>query len=151
MKNLPGMPGTASGLVLRIGQFMFAGASVAVMVSGKNFSNYTAFCYLVAAMGLQFLWSFGLAALDAYALLIKRGLRNPVLVSLFVVGDWVTATLSLAAACSTAGVTVLFDNDLKFCAQTHCHRFQISAAMAFMSWVLIGLSSLVTFWLLANG
>ena len=49
--------------------------------------------YLVAAMGLQFLWSFGLATLDAYALLIKRGLRNPILVSLFVVGDWVSTPL----------------------------------------------------------
>ncbi|XP_057863062.1 CASP-like protein 5B1 isoform X4 [Cryptomeria japonica] len=121
------------------------------MVTGEEFSSYTAFCYLVAAMGLQFLWSFGLATLDAYALLIKRGLRNPVLVSLFVVGDWVTATLSFAAACSTAGVAVLFDNDLGYCAQTHCRRYQISASLAFASWLLIGLSSLITFRLLATG
>lgn len=40
-------------------------------------------------MGLQLLWSFGLACLDAYALRIKKDLRSPVLASLFVVGDWV--------------------------------------------------------------
>jgi len=40
-------------------------------------------------MGLQFLWSFGLACLDIYALRRKRDLQNPILVSLFVVGDWV--------------------------------------------------------------
>ncbi|XP_057872971.1 CASP-like protein 5B1 [Cryptomeria japonica] len=106
--------------------------------------------YLVAAMALQFLWSFILAILDLYALLIKRGLNNSVLLSLFVVGDWVTATLSLAAACSAAGVTVLLYNDLSYCDQIHCHRYQLSAAMAFLSWLLVGISSLLTFWLLAS-
>lgn len=47
------------------------------------------FSYLIASMGLQMLWSFGLACLDIYALRRKRDLQNPVLVSLFVVGDWV--------------------------------------------------------------
>ncbi|KAL0338276.1 UNVERIFIED_CONTAM: CASP-like protein 5B3 [Sesamum angustifolium] len=63
--------------------------SIGVMVSALGFSNFTAYCYLIASMGLQALWSFGLACLDIYALRIKRDLRNPVLVSLFVVGDWV--------------------------------------------------------------
>ncbi|MBA0651061.1 hypothetical protein Goklo_018431 [Gossypium klotzschianum] len=44
------------------------------------------FSYLTASMGLQLLWSFGLACLDVYALRRKRDLQNPVLVSLFVVG-----------------------------------------------------------------
>jgi len=43
-------------------------------------------------MGLQVLWSFGLACLDIYALRRKRDLQNPILVSLFVVGDWVIVT-----------------------------------------------------------
>lgn len=47
------------------------------------------FSYLIASMGLQGLWSFGLACLDIYALRRKRDLQNPILVSLFVVGDWV--------------------------------------------------------------
>ena len=45
MKELIGSPGTASGLVLRIGQCMFAAASIGVMVSAIGFSNYTAFWY----------------------------------------------------------------------------------------------------------
>lgn len=40
-------------------------------------------------MGLQVIWSFGLALMDAYALAKKRVLHNPILVSLFVIGDWV--------------------------------------------------------------
>jgi hypothetical protein len=46
--------------------------------------------YLIASMALQLLWSFGLACLDIYSLKTKRDLHNPVLVSLFVVGDWVS-------------------------------------------------------------
>ena len=45
--------------------------------------------YVIASMGLQVTWSFMLALLDAYALLRKKMLHNPILVSLFVVGDWV--------------------------------------------------------------
>ncbi|XP_038701516.1 CASP-like protein 5B2 [Tripterygium wilfordii] len=66
-------------------------------------------------MGLQLLWSLGLACLDVYALRGKRDLQSPVLVSLFVVGDWVTSILSLAAACSSAGVAVLYAKDLHVC------------------------------------
>lgn len=48
------------------------------------------FCsYLIASMGLQVIWSSGLALMDAYALLRKKVIHNPVLVGLFVVGDWV--------------------------------------------------------------
>ncbi|KAL5991731.1 hypothetical protein ACLOJK_012642 [Asimina triloba] len=108
--------------------------------------------YLIASMGLQVLWSLGLACLDIYALRIKRDLQNPILVSLFVVGDWVTATLSLAAACSSAGVTVLFTRDINYCKEHDlpCGRFQISIAFAFITWLLIAVSSLVTFWLLVD-
>lgn len=49
------------------------------------------FCsFLIASMALQIIWSFVLALLDAYALLKKKVLLNPVLISLFVVGDWVS-------------------------------------------------------------
>ncbi|XP_052174129.1 CASP-like protein 5B2 [Diospyros lotus] len=153
MKELLGRPGTVSGLVLRIGQCFFAASSIGVMVSAFGFSSYTAFCYLIASMGLQVLWSFGLACLDVYALRIKRDLQNPVLVSLFVVGDWVTATLSLAAACSSAGIAVLYARDLDFCKdQTNlpCSRFQVSVALAFITWLLIAISSHVMFWILAS-
>ncbi|KAG5068856.1 hypothetical protein JHK85_001233 [Glycine max] len=110
-------------------------------------------CYLIASMGLQVLWSFGLACLDIYALRRKRDLQNPILVSLFVVGDWVTATLSLAAACSSAGIVVLYTRDLTACATSKhltCNRYQISVAMAFVTWVLTAMSSHVMFWILAS-
>lgn len=41
MKNLRGMLWKTSGLMLRVGQFIFARASIVVMVTGNNFSNYT--------------------------------------------------------------------------------------------------------------
>ncbi|OWM81788.1 CASP-like protein 5B2 [Punica granatum] len=153
MKELIGGPGTLSGLLLRIGQSAFAAASIGVMVAAIGFSGYTAFCYLIASMGLQVLWSFGLACLDVYALRRKRDLQNPILVSLFVVGDWVTATLSLAAACSSAGVVVLYARDMDFCRGqmfSSCRGFQISVALAFITWVLIAISSHVMFWILAS-
>ncbi|KAH9736133.1 CASP-like protein 5B2 [Citrus sinensis] len=123
------------------------------MTSAAGFSSYTAFCYLIASMGLQMLWSFGLACLDIYALRRKRDLQNPVLVSLFVVGDWVTAMLSLAAACSSAGVVVLYAKDLNFCRPQNnlaCHSFEVSVILAFITWLLIAVSSHVMFWILAS-
>jgi hypothetical protein len=49
------------------------------------------FCssYLVAAAGLQSLWSLSLAIIDIYALLVRRSLQNYQVVSLFAVGDGV--------------------------------------------------------------
>ncbi|XP_035844700.1 CASP-like protein 5B2 isoform X2 [Helianthus annuus] len=95
MKDMFGSPGSVSGLMLRIGQCLCAAASIGWMVSASGFSSYTAFCYLIASMGLQVLWSFGLACLDVYALRIKKDLQNAVLVSLFVVGDWERVTCSI--------------------------------------------------------
>ncbi|XP_028772983.1 CASP-like protein 5B2 [Neltuma alba] len=153
MKRLLGGPGTITGLMLRLGQCAFGAASIGVMVTAFGFSSYTAFCYLIASMGLQVLWSFGLACLDIYAVRRKRDLQNAILVSLFVVGDWVTATLSLAAACSSAGIVVLYSKDLNFCkAQKNlpCRKYQISVAMAFITWVFTAISSHVMFWILAS-
>ncbi|KAB2010941.1 hypothetical protein ERO13_D10G235500v2 [Gossypium hirsutum] len=146
-----GSPGKLSGLLLRIGQCFSAAASIGFMVSAHGFFNSTAFCYLIASMGIQVLWSFGLACLDFHALRSKTNLHNPVLVSLFVIGDWVTATLSLAAACSSAGVTVLYSRDLGYCRspQIPCSHFKASILFAFISWFLLAVSSHVTFWLLA--
>lgn len=41
-----GSPGSVSGLLLRLGQCLFAVGSIAVMVSASGFSNYTAFWYV---------------------------------------------------------------------------------------------------------
>ena len=63
----------------------------------------------------------------------------------------VTATLSLAAASSSAGIVVLYAKDLDVC-KSHknlpCNMFQISIALAFITWALIAMSSHVMFWIL---
>lgn len=41
--DIPGTPGTFTGLVLRISQCVFAAASISYMVSSGAFFNYTAF------------------------------------------------------------------------------------------------------------
>uniref|UniRef100_A0A0E0JR02 CASP-like protein n=1 Tax=Oryza punctata TaxID=4537 RepID=A0A0E0JR02_ORYPU len=153
MRELAGSPGTWSGLSLRVGQLVFAAASVCATASALGFAAYTAFCYLIASMGLQALWSLGLACLDCYALKFKKDLHSAVLVSLFVVGDWVTAILSFAASCSAAGVVVLFDRDIYACRrdpQLPCGRFELATACAFLSWAFSATSALVMFWLLAS-
>ncbi|PPD82132.1 hypothetical protein GOBAR_DD20949 [Gossypium barbadense] len=65
----------------------------------------------------------------------------------------VTAMLSLAAACSSAGIIVLYARDLDFCkAQSHilCRQFEISIILAFITWLLIAMSSHLMFWILAS-
>ncbi|KEH42705.1 hypothetical protein MtrunA17_Chr1g0186551 [Medicago truncatula] len=152
MKDFPGTPGTVLGLILRLSQFIFAAGSIAFMVSSSSFFNFTAFCYLIAAMGLQAIWSFVLALMDAYAVVRRKVLHNPVLVCLYLVGDWATSTLSLAAACSSAGITVLFFNDLRHCYfGEECRNYQLSVVCAFLSWIPISISSLIMLWLLAAG
>ncbi|XP_051121465.1 CASP-like protein 5B1 [Andrographis paniculata] len=153
MKEMFGSPGKKSGLMLRMGQCLFAAASIGVMASASGFSTTTAFCYLIASMGLQLLWSFGLACFDIHALRFNKDLYNHIVISLFVVGDWVTAALSLAAACSSAGVIALFTRDTTICAvetRFSCNMFQISVAFAFAAWFLLAISSCVMFWLVAS-
>ncbi|CAN6849607.1 unnamed protein product [Brassica oleracea] len=106
--------------------------------------------YLVAATGLQSLWSLALATVDVYAILVKRSLQNRRLVSLFAIGDGVTSTMTFAAAFATAGITVLIDNDLNSCSANHCVQFETSTAIAFISWFAALPSFLFNFWSLAS-
>ncbi|XP_078151698.1 CASP-like protein 5A1 [Carex rostrata] len=150
MKDFPGMPGTLGGLLLRIAQFVFAVAALSVMASTSDFTSVTAFCYLVAAVILQSIWSLSLAIVDIYALLVKRCLRNSRVLSLFTIGDGITSTLTFAAACASAGITVLIGNDLNICAENHCASFETATAMAFISWFAVSPSFLLNFWSLAS-
>lgn len=52
-----------------------------------NFMFIFDFSYLIAAMGLQVLWSFGLACLDINALRLNKDLHNHIFLSLLAVGD----------------------------------------------------------------
>ncbi|KAH9602326.1 hypothetical protein KSS87_010908 [Heliosperma pusillum] len=143
MKKFAGTPGTMTGLSLRIAQFLFAAASIVSMASTSSFFNFTAFCYLIAAMGLQVTWSLGLALLDAYAVLSQQVLHNPIMV---------TATLSLAAASASGGIAVLYFHDLGGCIiGDECQKYQLSVAFAFLSWITVFISSLIMFFLLAAG
>uniref|UniRef100_M1CL54 CASP-like protein n=1 Tax=Solanum tuberosum TaxID=4113 RepID=M1CL54_SOLTU len=108
MKELFGGPGKVSGLVLRMGQCLFAAASMVVMASSHGFATCTAFCYLIAAMGLQVIWSFSLACLDIHALRLKRDLRNYVFLSLLVIGDWVIFSFLFSILCIDAYQWVIF-------------------------------------------
>ncbi|XP_077227278.1 CASP-like protein 5A1 [Tasmannia lanceolata] len=150
MKDIQGMPGTPGGLALRFFQFLFAILALYVMVSTSDFTSVTAFCYLVAAVILQSLWSLSLAIVDIYALLVKRCLRNSWIVSLFAIGDGITSTLTFAAACASAGITVLIGNDLGKCAQYYCARFGTATFMAFISWFAVSFSFLFNMWSLAS-
>ncbi|XP_076919760.1 CASP-like protein 5A2 [Bidens hawaiensis] len=151
MKDIQGMPGTPANLALRFCQFGFSAISVAVMAATSDFPSVTAFRYLVGALSLQCLWSLSLAFIDVYAFLGKRSLRNSRIVALFTIGDGITSTLTFAAACASAGITVLIGNDFNNCAQNHCTRFETSTAMAFVSWFAVSPSFFLNFWYLASG
>ncbi|XP_042435465.1 CASP-like protein 5A1 [Zingiber officinale] len=151
MKDIQGMPGTPGGLALRLAQFVSAVTALGVMVSYTDFTSVTAFSYLVAAAILQSLWSISLAFIDIYALLVKRSVRNPRALSLFTIGDGITSTLMFAAACASAGITVLIGNDLEAChRRQYCATFETATAMAFISWFAICPSFLLNFWSLAS-
>ncbi|KAI4322269.1 hypothetical protein L6164_021980 [Bauhinia variegata] len=150
MNDIHGMPGTPCGLAFRISQFIFAAAALSLMASASDFPSVTAFCYLVAAASLQTLWSFSLAIVDIYALLVRRSLQNYQVVSLFTIGDGITSTLTFAAACASAGITVLIDNDLGRCSENHCVQFETATGMAFICWFTTLPSFLLNFWSLAS-
>ncbi|XP_062210289.1 CASP-like protein 5A1 [Phragmites australis] len=150
MKDLPGMPGTPGGLGLRVAQLLFAAISLAVMSSTSDFPSVSAFRYLVAAVILQCVWSLALAIVDIYALLVKRCLRNRRAVCLFAVGDGITAAITFAAACASAGITVLIDNDLSICSENHCAAFETATAMAFMCWFSLVPCFLLNFYSFAS-
>ncbi|KAG8494947.1 hypothetical protein CXB51_012377 [Gossypium anomalum] len=143
MKDIQGMPGTAGGLALRICQFLW---DFVLWQPPVIFHLLPPF----AATGLQSVWSISQAIIDIYALLVRRSLQNYRVVSLFAIGDGITSTLTFAAACASAGITVLIDNDLNSCAHNHCSQFETATAMAFISWFTTLPSFLLNFWSLAS-
>lgn len=63
----------------------------------------------------------------------------------------VLSILILAAACSAASVVdLLLHSDGSFCPLKVCRRYQVSTAMAFLSWFLSMASSLFNLWLLPS-
>ncbi|PPS13901.1 hypothetical protein GOBAR_AA06659 [Gossypium barbadense] len=169
MEAVPGALGTSASLALRLGQTVFSAASLLFMCLDVEFYSYTSFsftmlerakvllvptasyCYLVTVMGLVTPWSVSLALVDAYSVFVKGLPRQPRVLLVVIVGDWALSFLSLAAACSTASVTSLLVNvSSTYCPSKICSRYQLSAAMAFMSWFLSFASTLFNLWLLPS-
>uniref|UniRef100_A0A453LMU0 CASP-like protein n=1 Tax=Aegilops tauschii subsp. strangulata TaxID=200361 RepID=A0A453LMU0_AEGTS len=96
MVDLMGAPGTRWGLGTRLAQAFLAAAAIGFMASTDDFSEVTAFRLLVTAEALQCLWSLALAAVDVYALLVKRAFRTPRATTIYSIGDWVGRTFSQA-------------------------------------------------------
>ncbi|KAI4376028.1 hypothetical protein MLD38_013828 [Melastoma candidum] len=148
-EEVPGSVGTSASLALRLGQTAFSSASLLFMSLGVQFYSFTSFCYLVTIMGLNIPWSFTLALVDGYSLLVKCPLRQRGILMIMVIGDWILSNLTLAAACSTASVVdLLMQAGGSYCPPKLCSRYQVSAAMAFLSWFLSLASSLFNLWLL---
>ncbi|MBA0644486.1 hypothetical protein Goklo_028640 [Gossypium klotzschianum] len=128
MKDVQGMPGTLGGLVLWICQFAFAVVGLCVMATTSDFPSVTAF-WLLSALPLVLSKHCGLSLMASIL---------------------ITSTLAFAAACASAGITVLIDNNLDSCAQNHCTQFETSTAMAFVCWFTGLPSFLLNFWSLAS-
>ncbi|KAK1300764.1 hypothetical protein QJS10_CPB13g00135 [Acorus calamus] len=151
MDGTPGALRTSASLSLRLGQALFSTASLLFMSVDVQFYSYTSFCFLVIIMGLLIPWSSTLALFDIYSIFTRCRLRQPVIMVIVVIGDWVLALLSLAAASATASVTdLLTSSGQAYCPPKFCGRYQLSAAMAFLSWFLTVASSLFNLWLIAS-
>ncbi|KAL6273843.1 hypothetical protein ACE6H2_024535 [Prunus campanulata] len=151
MDELPGSLGTSASLALRFGQTIFSTASLLFMCLDIQFYSYTAFCYLVTVMGLVVPWGMTLVIADAYSVFVKCLPRQPRILIIIILGDLALSYLSLAAACSTASTTnLLLDSGKSFCPAKLCTRYQLSAAMAFLSWFLSLGSALFNLWLLPS-
>ncbi|XP_021758261.1 CASP-like protein 5C1 [Chenopodium quinoa] len=147
--EVPGSLGTSASLALRLGQIMFSSASLFFMCLDVDFYAYTAFCFLVTVMGLVIPWSMTLGLVDAYSVFIKRPSRQPGVMTVIVVGDWVLSFLSLGAACSSASVAqIMIAESIPACPVKICSRYSLSAAMAFLSCSISFAPSLLNLWIL---
>ncbi|XP_055806626.1 CASP-like protein ARALYDRAFT_485429 [Solanum dulcamara] len=150
MDKQPGAMGTSAGLALRLGQAIFSVSSLLFMCFGVSFFSYSyaPFCFLVTTMGLVTPWSLGLAMIDTFLVLAKRP-NQPKVLSAVILGDWVLSVLSLAVSCSTASVAdYLIASHSVYCRGNICLRYQLSAAMAFLTWISSSASLLFNLWLL---
>ncbi|KAF1872263.1 hypothetical protein Lal_00028170 [Lupinus albus] len=156
MEEVPGAFGSSASFALRLGQTVFSTSSLLFMSLDVDFYGYSAFwpaytdmhLYLVTVMGLVIPWSITLLVVDAYSIFIKCLPYQQRLILIILLGDMILSYLTLAAACSTASVTdLLVDADGSYCPSKLCDRYQLSAAMAFLSWFLSSASFLFNFWL----
>lgn len=101
-------------------------------------------------------WTLNLGLRDYYYYLMKIESSPSVVVFIqkfpFAIYFQVTATLTLAAASSSAGIAVLLDRDLGLCITEHdCPKYQTAVAFAFLSWGTTAISAVIMFWILGAG
>ncbi|CAL5080801.1 unnamed protein product [Urochloa decumbens] len=154
MRNIPGSPGRWSGLVLRVAQFLFAGAALVSleMIDGFASSKSGINC-LILSMDLIMVWSFVLLCVDGYALKMQIDLHHLRAVRKIFVGDWFVGIFSSGVASSNLGVFLFFHNDIHSCTREmkhQCDLYRLSILLAFISWSFLAASAGSIFWLLAE-
>ncbi|KAK1277764.1 hypothetical protein QJS04_geneDACA023848 [Acorus gramineus] len=98
-------------------------ASLLVMSVDVQFYSYTTFCFLVTIMGLVIPWSSTLALVDIYSIFTRCHLHQPGVMVIVVIGDWVLALLSLAAASASASVVAILTSvGGSYCPPKFCGR-----------------------------
>ncbi|GJM90646.1 hypothetical protein PR202_ga06947 [Eleusine coracana subsp. coracana] len=85
---------------------------------------------------------------ELYALMVKRGLRNRLVVSLFAVADVIAGQITFYGSCAASGVIVLMDEDQIICSGNHCPAFKASVAMAFMCFFSLIPTCFLNTWLM---
>ncbi|PWZ24852.1 CASP-like protein 5A3 [Zea mays] len=137
MKDPPGAPGTPAGLGLRLAQAFFAAAALAVMASTNDFPSVSAFRVTIAISVSSWNSKLPFSNLAPWPRLLPTNCM-------------ITGTITLGAACASAGITVLIGNDLNICAENHCASFETATALAFISWFALAPSCILNFWSMAS-
>ncbi|KAL0348386.1 UNVERIFIED_CONTAM: CASP-like protein 5C1 [Sesamum angustifolium] len=121
MKNIPGSMGTCASIALRLGQAML-------------FRIY--FVHVLRSRILQLYSLLDSEPKRPVSMYLQTQMLE-VTINVLTLSISVLSILTLAAASSTASIVdLLLKADVSFCPPRICSRYQISAAMAFLSWVL---------------
>ncbi|OWM62833.1 CASP-like protein 5B2 [Punica granatum] len=146
MVNIVGGPGTRIGLSFRVGQLVFAAASLYVMVGAKEYKKFIPYSYLVYANGFIILWSFISACLDKYALRQQLDLQGLAAIRFIVPVNLVAWFLSVTAASSSSGILTYIVYDFPVCSveDLPCFEYGIAVIFAWLSTVCLSFSANAT-------
>ncbi|KAF8728021.1 hypothetical protein HU200_018594 [Digitaria exilis] len=102
-------------------------------------------------MSVQLIWSFILACIDIYSLRTNWDLHRTGNLWKYVIGDWVMTMQSLAAASSSAALTIFLTTDIELGRvdpYLTCSWYKVSVILASMAWSFTAAPAGSTFWLL---
>ncbi|KAL6842125.1 hypothetical protein ACP4OV_028104 [Aristida adscensionis] len=150
LNGLPILAGTPWGVLSRVLQLAAALVALVVICATKGFHLVPIFWYLVVGASFQCGWSTFVVLIDLYALLVKRNLQNRPFLAAIVIGDMIAGALIFSAASSSAGVTILLDDDLHICSSYHCATFHTVTAMGFASWFAAMSALFLNLWSLTS-